>query len=269
MKIIVYIEPLKTFTSGMPHRGMLIELIQIRKNDYFILVLRKGYIPDFLKDLFEQLQTQKNWELHMEGRTGRISNLQAFFQFKNHCNISAKGDVYLNIDAHFLGKRNHPQIVTVHDLSSVKKTGTSSISFIKRQARKFSIINGICNADKIVSISEFTKNDILSSFNTKKSIVVIHNGIDSRWHNFKDTHDGKIKNYWIWWGGFSKRKNLKNLLLAYELLHQSSDSMAQSIPFVKLIGNQNQHYLELKEIVDSSQILSKYVSFFPHMRLNY
>lgn len=265
MKIIVYIESLKTFTSGMPHRGMLKELIQIRKHDYFILVLRKGIVPYFLKDFFNELKNQKNWELHTENRTSRISNLLALFRKKNHCSINVNGNIYLNVDAQYLGKKNHPQIITVHDLSSVKKGGVSSIPYFKRFARKFTIQNGIHHADKIVSISEFTKNDIISNFKKNSFIDVIYNGIDSHWHQSKKNTFNIGNNYWIWWGGFSKRKNLKNLLFAFKFLLQESEK--RNIPNIKLIGNKNKYFHKLEKIVNDSPLLVKKVTFIQQKEL--
>ena len=185
MIIVVYIESLKTFTSGMPLRGMLKQLIKIRPMDHFILVLRKGAIPTYLDEMLNELRVFDNWELKTEMISARISNFLAFFKFKRHCSLSVSGDIYLNLDAHYLGKKKCPQIITVHDLSSVVNNNLSSISFIRKIARKFIISNGIKFADRIVSISEFTKKDIENNFKYSNEITVIHNGIDDCWHDQK------------------------------------------------------------------------------------
>lgn len=268
MRIVVYIEPLKTFTTGMPHRGMLKELINIRKCDYFILVLRGGIIPDYLKNLLKELEVFNNWELKTERRTRKISNLLALFKSKNHCQIRYNGDIFLNLDADYLGSNNVPQIITVHDLSSVKKTGTSSISFIKKAARKFTIMNGIRYANYIVSISQFTKNDILSEFKITKPITVIHNGIDPKWHNIKSKRCNPQENYWIWWGGFSKRKNLKNLITSYELLLKDHPAFFNHIPSILFIGSKNNYYNELLQMIERSDILKQKIIFKNQLELD-
>ncbi len=263
MVIAIYIEPLKTFTTGMPHRGMLKELIKIRKNDYFILIIRKGEIPDFLKEFLVALKKFENWELKIEKRRNIFTNLFSLLHFKNHCKINVKADLYLNVDAHYLGSQKFPQVITVHDLSSVIKGGTSSIPFLKKAARKFAIKNGIKHADHIVSISDFTKQDILAEFTLNKPIHVIYNGIDPLWHKLKPNIEIN-ESYWIWWGGFTKRKNLGNLLLAYELLLKEG----KKIPSLLLIGNRNEYSLELEQMVNISNTLKEKVIFKRHMELS-
>ena len=268
MIIVVYIESLKTFTSGMPSRGMLKELIKIRSMDHFILVLRKGAIPIYLDEMLNELRVFDNWELKTEMISARISNILAFFKFKRHCSLSAKGDIYLNLDAHYLGYKNCPQIITVHDLSSVINNGTSSIPFIKKIARKFIISNGIKFADRIVTISEFTKTDIEANYKNSNEITVIHNGIDNRWYNQKFLVKRNNSKYWIWWGAFNKRKNLINLLFAYEQLLDDNQDLIKIIPDLKLIGNPNDYYFKLIKIVENSELLSKKVIFKKSMRIN-
>ena len=121
MNIVIYIDSLKSFTTGTPHRGVLKELIKIRSDDYFILVLRKGSIPTYLKETLKEIGCYRNWELKIVNTTTRISNILALFKYKNHCKIHIKGDIYLNFDSQFLGQNNRPQLITVHDLSSIKK----------------------------------------------------------------------------------------------------------------------------------------------------
>ena len=268
MNIVVYIESLKTFTSGMPHRGMLKELIKIRTKDYFILVLRKGVIPTYIEKMLGEFEDFNNWELKTEKRSSQISNLLALFRIKNHCNLKIKGDIYLNMDANYLGIKNSPQIITVHDLSSVKKDKTSSISFIKRVARKFAISNGIRQADQIVTISNFTKKDILLFYKTLKPITVIYNGIDTKWQNHRTIKEIPSDNYWIWYGGFTKRKNLIKLLLAYEQLLKENAQKSSNIPTLRLIGNKNQYYHQIKGMIEKSTWLTNRVIFKNHMELN-
>lgn len=261
MTIVFYIEPLKTFSSGMPHRGMLKELVRIRKHDFFILVIRKGEVPDFFQDFLNELKKLKNWSLFKEKKSTTISNILAFFKFKNHCKLKAKGDIYLNVDANYLGDTSKPQIITVHDLSSVKTNSTSSIPYFKRFSRKFAILNGIKNADHIVAISEFTKDDIKQNINRKTPITVIYNGIDPLWHNCNPTKYNRQDNYWIWYGAYSKRKNLKNLVLAYEELLIDNKSMRKSIPKIKFIGKKNEYYRTIKSLAEKSKILEQQISF--------
>ena len=268
MKIIIYIEALRTFTSGTPHRGILIKLIELCQNDEFVLVLREGYLSEHMQELFNRLKKFPNWTLVYEKKSRKLVNFLALIHSKNHCKISVKGDLYLNFDAEYLGAGNYPQIITVHDLSSVRSDGTSSISPIKRIARKFAIENGIKHSNYIVSISDFTKNDIIDYFQIEnKKITTIHNGIDSEWF-LKNKIKKKIKdNYWIWWGAFSERKNLERLLIAYKLFLEKNRKY-QNIPDLYFIGTKNEYSKKLDKIIENSSTLQEKVYFFNSMELN-
>jgi glycosyltransferase involved in cell wall biosynthesis len=267
MKIIIYIEPLRTFTSGTPHRGVLLKLIELRSDDEFVLVLRKGDLPEHMQELFNKLKKFSNWSLRYEKRSRKIVNMLALLHFRNHCEIKVKGDIYLSFDAEYLGSKNNPQIVTVHDLSSVRNSKSSSISPIKRIARKFTIENGVKHANHIVAISEFTKKDLLDYFDiAQEKITVIHNGIDEKWFqeesiSHKTSHND---DYWIWWGAYSQRKNLERLLQAYELLLKEMDS----IPDLYLVGNKNEYFERLLLIIEGSKVLKRKVKIYPQQDID-
>jgi glycosyltransferase involved in cell wall biosynthesis len=261
MKIVIYIESLRTFTSGTPHRGVLLKLIELRSNDEFVLVLRKGDLPEYMQELFNKLKKFSNWSLRYEKRSRKLVNILALFHFKNHCEIKAEEDVCLSFDAEYLGFKNHPQIVTVYDLSSVRNSKSSSISPFKRIARKFTIENGVKHADHIVAISEFTKNDLLDYFDIEEEkITVIHNGIDEKWfHKGISNVTLHNDNYWIWWGAYSQRKNLERLFQAYELLLKETDG----IPDLYLVGNKNEYFAKLLLIIEGSKVLKRKVKIYP------
>jgi len=269
MKIVIYIEPLRTFTSGTPHRGVLHKLIELRNEDEFVLVLRKGDLTEYMQELFENLKKFTNWSLIYEEKSRRHVNTLALFHFKDHCKVDIEGDIYLSFDAEYLGSENHPQIVTVHDLSSVRNSNSSSISFIKRFARKFTIENGIKNSDHIVAISDFTKNDILNYFDLEDTkITTIYNGIGSEWfeENLFDKNTKKEK-YWIWWGAYSQRKNLERLLRAYQLMFKD-DYNEKDVPYLYLLGNKNKYFLKLLTIIDESDILKRKVKIYPQQEID-
>ena len=258
MKVAIYIEPLKTFTSGMPHRGMIKELVKIRCDVKFELFFRHGG-PVFFIDFIEDLIKNSNVSVSMLNQNASISNFLALIRYKNHCLIkNSNADIFLNIDANYLGSNNKPQIITVHDLSSVRGSRFSSLNFLNRLARKFIISNGIKNANKIISISKFTKEDILDYYDNKKDIDIIYNGISNNWFNENKTYGSNKKSYWIWYGGFNKRKNLDKLLAGYYKFLSNKDHYNK--PDLILVGNKFGRYYEyIKSIIISNEILSSKV----------
>ena len=265
MRIVVYIESLKTFTSGMPHRGMLKELIRLRNNDHFIIVYRKN-TPEHFNLFLKEIENTSNCSFVVQKQSERASNIFSLFRLKNHCKLTGvSGDVFLNCDAHFLGSNCMPQIITVHDLSSVRSNKYSSLGLLNRWSRKFLIRNGIKNSDHIVSISEFTKFDIKSKYNiSEDKISVINNGINDSWFCFNKKRI-KESNYWIWYGNFTKRKNLVSLILAYEkIIILKNEQENKSIPKLLLIGKAvGSYFEEVSKLVSSSIHLKENVIFKP------
>jgi len=268
MRIAVYIEGLKTFTSGMPHRGMLLALVQKRCRDQFILVYRKGILsPDF-SEYLEVISAFSNVVLFVDSRSTFVSNVLALLHFKNHCKISIKADLYLNVDAEYLGDNCQKQIVTVHDLSSVHSEKLSSLSGLNRLARKFGIVNGVIHSDHIVAISQFTAADIESTFNEKRKISVIYNGISDTWFSEANCTFPPIAlptSYFVWWGAFTGRKNIERLIAAYKLL-ESDFTGRNDYPRMVLIGAASAYRSVIERQIAADQFLTSNVFVLDRMR---
>jgi glycosyltransferase involved in cell wall biosynthesis len=217
MKILVYCEPLLVPTSATPGRGMLKELIALRVQDEFILVVRSNWEKNpYLRSFFDELAMQKNWEIYKQKPSRKIINLLALFKIKSYCRITPKADVYLNMDCDYLGKNAHPLLITVADLSVLKGQDKSSYkNKVKFYLRKHILAKGIEKADHIIAISQSTKNDInkFFPFRNNADISVVYNGISPEW--FNAALNPGSDNYFIWWGFISARKNIELLLQGY------------------------------------------------------
>lgn len=237
MTILVYCEPLMVPTSATPGRGMLKELIALRKQDKFILVTRTEPKENkYLQQFFEGLSTMKNWTLVVQKPSRRISNLLAFLGIKNYCQVTPGADIYLNMDCNYLGTHARPLLITVADLSVLKgqpqSTYKRKVNFL---LRKFILTQGIRISDHIIAISEATRRDVLNSFpeKEKNSVSVVHNGINHEWFD-RPSNSEKSKFYFIWWGFISARKNIDSLVKGYALAFRSP-GLNTELPDLKLI----------------------------------
>jgi glycosyltransferase involved in cell wall biosynthesis len=114
-----------------------------------------------------------------------------------------------------------PQMITVHDLAFehyVKHT-----PFLVNNYYRYFVPEYCRKADKILAVSEFTKQDIISSYKIDaQKIEVVHNGTDESIFSFR--HDAHIlsnyhlkeKEYFIFIGAVHPRKNVLGLLQAFE-----------------------------------------------------
>ena len=261
MRICIYCEPLRTTTSGTPMRAMIKELLRIRKKDRFSLVVRKGHEQDnILTTFFDSLKGYTNWELVVDHRPRKLSNVLGLLHYGRYCKVKVDADIYVNPDCNSLGSKAHPLIVTIHDLSSFRPLQyTSYNSYWQLWLRRFMIRNGISAADKVVSISDFTKEDIVKTFKTDPGkIRVIYNGINQEWINQPDVDRARRSSrYWIWWGMITHRKNLHGLIKAYAQFNKTQSE--NETPLLKLVYS-NQTFPEaLQQFISSEGIANKVI----------
>lgn len=116
-------------------------------------------------------------------------------------------------------------IVTIHDLIQAKLPSEKTAKAeIKRLGYRFVIGQALRKAERIIAVSNFTKQDIVQTFGTNPSrIQVIHNGVDTRFvkKNFPRTliastldKYGVKQPYLLYVGLSSPHKNLARLIEA-------------------------------------------------------
>lgn len=140
-----------------------------------------------------------------------------------------KFDVYdlTNQTLSFIAKKKHPSIVTVHDIIELTHPQDIRASLVNRY-----LLSGIARADRIVAVSEYTKQTIVKQLHIASSrIAVIPNGVNEQYTaiaNFKQTiayqellGDYVINNYHpiiVYTGSEHPRKNLETVLKTIALL---------------------------------------------------
>jgi len=112
------------------------------------------------------------------------------------------------------------QVITICDLSFLRNPKWFSKKFYFYY--KFLIPRIVKNSLKIITISEFSKNEIIELLNTHESkIKVIHCGTAEEFVNLKDSNsviDNGKKRYILSVSTLDPRKNLESLILAFRKL---------------------------------------------------
>lgn len=248
MKIAISGDCLSVFTSAYPVRGMLYELIKIRKEDQFVIFYTKREKPKVLKSFFEQLHALPNVEVLYFKKNRYIVGLQRFFTMSNYFSIDSSFDVFINPGyLEFIRGFNGVQISNITDLSILHSQASIPNPIIWKWQNKFAKAFYFKQKNlQVVSISNYTKQDIYKSFkHVNCNIKVIYNGINNFWFNDKYetnsiTENYKNDSYFIWWGYISRRKNILNLITAYE---QALGEHNQ-LPKLMIIGNIAPHMLQ-------------------------
>lgn len=111
-------------------------------------------------------------------------------------------------------------ILTVHDVLFLDNIEFTGIKYYL--INKFSIKLSYNISDIILTVSDYSKRQILTKFSPKKQIHVIENAVDERFFNFKPKilksdflKKNKLREYLIYVSRFEPRKNHYSLLKAF------------------------------------------------------
>ena len=241
MKIAVSGDCLSVFTSAYPVRGMLLELVKMRKDDTFVIFYTERARPKALDAFFEQLHSLSNVRIQYFKSGRYIVGLQRFFTMSGYFPVDNTFDVFLNPSyLEFIRGFNGLQICNVTDLSILHSQATIPHPTIWKWQNKFAKAFYFGQKDlQVVSISHYTKQDIHQSFKKVNcNIKVIYNGIDNFWFDEQlatnsITQKYAAESYFIWWGYISRRKNLINLIAAYK----KAVGINAHLPKLMIVGN--------------------------------
>lgn len=151
-------------------------------------------------------------------------------------------------------------VVTIHDI--IYKTYPDMFPAIDRLIYDRKFRYSCKHADKIIAISECTKNDIIRYFGTPADkIEVIYQAINPIFYRMQDAEEARQtvdsyripEDFLLYVGSINSRKNLLSVVKAYALL--PSDLQ---IPLV-IIGKGGQYKDEVLKYAASRQLMSKLI----------
>lgn len=154
-----------------------------------------------------------------------------YFEFGvNNALKKSKADIFLSPDGWLSLKSNVPSVDVIHDLNFNHfpefipwHVRQYYYSFFPKYAKK---------AKRIATVSEFTKNDISKKYGiNKENIDVVYNGANTNYLPINEITKKQIQKkytngnpYFLFIGTIHPRKNLKNLLLAFDKFKKSNNS---------------------------------------------
>lgn len=188
------------------------------------------YITNLVGNICEQKKKEDTVSLFH--KFSRLKNKKEFLQLKNaETRIYYKSiwpfmknmDIFHGLDGYVPNWKKTIKIVTIHDLAAIKlkDNDLSSETF---RLKKFHTYNEVFKyVDAIITVSESTKNDVIEYFNFNADrIFVTHLGLGEQYYA-RDTESihqvlskySINKNYLLFTGALSGRKNTSRMIQAY------------------------------------------------------
>ncbi len=153
-----------------------------------------------------------------------------------------------------------PFVVTIHDLiltryPSQRATTLSPLKyFFKNVLYRIIISRAVKKSKKIITVSQFTKNDIVKFFKVDSSkIVVTYEGVSDKLANIENNPSNileklNIKNkFLLYVGNAYPHKNLEFLISAFNKYHDKDLKLV-------LVGREDYFYKRLKQYVSDNNI---------------
>lgn len=142
------------------------------------------------------------------------------------------------------------KVVTIHDLIFLKHT--EQYPFVDTQIYKLKTKYAAKHADKIIAVSQETKNDLIEMYGVKEEkIVVIYPSVDTRFANYKlqITNEELIakyklpSKYILNVGSFFPRKNQKTIVAAFGLMQNKIEED------LVMVGSNGTTRKEIEELI--------------------
>jgi len=158
-----------------------------------------------------------------------------------------------------------PFVITIHDLILLHFLTIRSTTlnwawyWLKFLAYRLVIWSAILRARKIITVSQFTKNDILENYDVSKTKIEVTYESADDWENKEEKVDKKdsqtlskygiIKSYILYVGNAYPHKNLERLISAFAMVCQENKELK-----LVLVGKEDYFYRRLKNMVAKEKI---------------
>lgn len=227
-------------------RSLLKRLIDIDNMNIYRLILSRK------TNGFKDGANLKVVNLRLPGRV--LNGLWRRFSIFPMELFAGRADIFFspNFTLPYLAQKTRT-VITVHDLAFMKYpqvvTGSS------RAFLEYWVPRSIKMADKIICVSNSTKNDIMEHFNIQENkMVVIHEGCDGRFRPLPD--DGVLKErcrnkyglpdrFILYLGTLEPRKNIPSLLKAFAKARHDIDGLK-----LVLAGKRGWLYQKIFDTID-------------------
>ncbi|HLP51412.1 MAG TPA: glycosyltransferase family 1 protein [Chitinophagales bacterium] len=177
-----------------------------------------------------------------------------------------KPDLFLSTDGYGCLGTNVPQVVVMHDLAF--EHFKDHVAFLTRKYYEYFTPRFAHKAARIATVSEFSKRDITKQYGVLPGkIDVVYNGSKEVYWPVSDSVKEKVKkeyakgcDYFIYVGSIHPRKNVKNLLLAFDKFKAETGSAHKLV----IVGRKAWDFNEVDEAYNGMKFKAD-VKFLGHV----
>ena len=154
-----------------------------------------------------------------------------------------------------------PVVLCIHDVSAIKQWSSG----VHQLYRRLAVPCAVALADTVVTVSEFSKREIIEQLNVPPSkLRVVHNGIDDVFlSEGEGEHLNLPEEYLLFVGSMNPRKNIGRVIRAFVRAKQSADLTHSLV----LIGPGNKRIFRTVDVDDREDIVS--LGFVSKLELKY
>jgi glycosyltransferase involved in cell wall biosynthesis len=199
-----------------------------------MLTNRPTGIARYITNLIRNISIQKNHEDYISlfyklsrfknrHNLFRLNNTETSFYYNSLWPLKRDADIFHGLDGYVPNWKRTKRLVTIHDLAAIKlnDNDVSSSKFRHRKEQTYTQV--FKYVDAIITDSESTKRDIIEFFNFNEDrIYVTHLGVGKEYYarDKESTRQALSKyainkNYLLFVGGVSSRKNTRRMIQAY------------------------------------------------------
>jgi glycosyltransferase involved in cell wall biosynthesis len=161
----------------------------------------------------------------------------------------SKPDLFLSTDGYGCLRTPVPQVLVMHDLAY--EHFTDNIPFLPHKYLKYFMPRYAVKAARLATVSEFSKQDIIERYQIpSQKIDVVYNGAKEVYkpaskeiRKATQQKHSSGKEYFICVSSIHPRKNIKNLLLAFDQFKTETNSDFKLI----IVGRKAWHFAEVEE----------------------
>ncbi len=180
-----------------------------------------------------------------------------------------KPDIFLSTDGYACLQTEVPQVLVMHDLAF--EHFKDHVPFLTAKYYGYFMPRFAGKAKRIATVSEFSKQDIMSNYRVSvNKIDVVYNGAKEVYQPVTEEVKNRVrekysegKNYFIYVGSIHPRKNVENLLLAFEKFKSETNSDYQ----LMIVGRKAWDFEEVEETHAQMKFKSE-VKFLGHVPPN-